>query len=50
MIERFGRLDGLVDNAGSTRFGPVSALTEAECDALFALDVRAPLLLAGRRR
>lgn len=48
VIERFGRLDGLVNNAGSAHFGQASAITEAECDAILALDVRAPLLLAGR--
>ncbi|MFJ9582647.1 SDR family NAD(P)-dependent oxidoreductase [Streptomyces acidicola] len=48
VIKRFGRLDGLVNNAGSAHFGPATAITEDGCDAILALDVRAPLLLAGR--
>ncbi|MFE2944569.1 SDR family NAD(P)-dependent oxidoreductase [Streptomyces sp. NPDC059255] len=48
VMGRFGRIDGLVNNAGSAHFGPAATISEAEYDAILALDVRAPLMLAGR--
>ncbi|MET7339032.1 SDR family oxidoreductase [Nonomuraea sp. NPDC005650] len=48
VVERYGRLDGLVNNAGSAHFGDATSISAAEYDAILALDVRAPLMLAGR--
>jgi NAD(P)-dependent dehydrogenase (short-subunit alcohol dehydrogenase family) len=46
-FEAFGRLDVLVNNAGISLPGPSNLLTVDQVDQLFALNVRAPLLLAG---
>lgn len=45
-IERFGRLDGLVNNASSFRPTPLGTITPAQWDELFAANARAPLFLA----
>ena len=44
-IERFGRLDGLVNAAGSTARGTLEETTAAMFDDMMAVNVRAPLLL-----
>ena len=46
VIERFGRLDALVNNASMFHPTPLGTITAAECDAMFAVNARAPLLLA----
>jgi NAD(P)-dependent dehydrogenase (short-subunit alcohol dehydrogenase family) len=46
-IDAFGRLDVLVNNAGTSHPGPSNLLTAADVDRVFALNVRAGLLLAG---
>jgi pteridine reductase len=43
---RFGRLDALVNNASIFHATPVGGITAAQCDAFFAINARAPLLLA----
>ncbi|MGH8214947.1 MAG: pteridine reductase [Rhodanobacteraceae bacterium] len=45
-ITRFGRLDALVNNASMFHPTPLGSITAAQCDALFAANARAPLLLA----
>lgn len=45
-IGRFGRLDGLVNNASAFHPTPVGAITPAQWDELFAANARAPLFLA----
>jgi len=40
VLERFGRLDILVNNAGDAEFGPLSEVSEAAFDRLFALNVK----------
>jgi pteridine reductase len=45
-VARFGRLDALVNNASIFRATPVGAITAAQCDEFFAVNARAPLLLA----
>lgn len=45
-IDRFGRLDGLVNNASAFFPTPLGAIPASDLDALFAVNVRAPLLLA----
>ncbi len=45
-IGRFGRLDGLVNNASGFTPTPIGAATPAQWDALFASNARAPLFLA----
>lgn len=45
--ESLGGLDVLVNNAGAAHGGPADAVTPADIDAVLALNVRAPLLLAG---
>jgi pteridine reductase len=45
-IERFGRLDGLVNNASGFAPTPIGSITPAQWDALFAANARAPLFLA----
>lgn len=47
VLGAFGRLDVLVNNAGRADFGPSEELTPEIIDGLLALNVRAPLLLAG---
>jgi 3-oxoacyl-[acyl-carrier protein] reductase len=37
----FGRVDILVLNAASARFGPVTSVTEADFDAMYAVNVKA---------
>ncbi|HEY3522958.1 MAG TPA: 3-oxoacyl-ACP reductase FabG [Candidatus Limnocylindrales bacterium] len=41
VIERFGRIDGLVNNAGLTQVGPFLGVTPAEWDAIIATDLSA---------
>lgn len=45
-LARFGRLDALVNNASTFHPTPLGTITAAQCDALFAANARAPLLLA----
>lgn len=45
-VARFGRLDGLVNNASAFRPTPLGAITTADWDDLFAANARAPLFLA----
>lgn len=44
-IARFGRLDVLVNNAGSFNFGPVHATTDAMLDEVLGISLRAPFRL-----
>lgn len=44
-MERFGRLDMLVNNAGSFNFGPVDQTTDAMLDEVLAISLRAPFRL-----
>jgi NAD(P)-dependent dehydrogenase (short-subunit alcohol dehydrogenase family) len=46
-LAALGRLDVLVNNAGVAHGGPAHELDAAEVDGVLALNVRAPLLLAG---
>lgn len=46
-VSELGSLDVLVNNAGVGHFGPSDKLTPEDVDATFAINVRAPLLLAG---
>ena len=46
-LQALGRLDVLVNNAGLSDPGPSNELTAERLDRLFAVNVRAPLLLAG---
>jgi NAD(P)-dependent dehydrogenase (short-subunit alcohol dehydrogenase family) len=46
-ISELGSLDVLVNNAGVGHFGPSDKLTPQAIDATFAINIRAPLLLAG---
>jgi pteridine reductase len=48
VVERWGRLDILVCSAGIFGRMPLGSVTEAEWDALFALNTRAPFFLAQR--
>ena len=41
VIDRFGRIDGLVNNAGRTQVGPFLALDPGEWDAVIATDLTA---------
>ncbi|HLO34637.1 MAG TPA: 3-oxoacyl-ACP reductase family protein [Candidatus Deferrimicrobium sp.] len=41
VLDRFGRLDGLVNNAGRTQVGPFLAIAPAEWDAVIATDLTA---------
>ena len=45
-IPRFGKLDALVNNAAAFFPTPFGEITAQQCDALFATNARAPLLLA----
>ncbi len=44
-VERFGRLDALVNNASGFFATPLGSITSCEWDALFAANARAPLFL-----
>lgn len=44
--ERFGGLDGLVSNAGVQRIGPLADYAVEDWDRVFAVNARAPWLLA----
>lgn len=46
VVARFGRLDALVNNAALFKPTPVGAFAADDVDALFAVNARAPLLLA----
>lgn len=46
-VERLGQIDVLVNNAGAENFTAADQLTAEEADDLWALNTRAPLLLAG---
>ena len=45
-LARFGRLDGLVNNASAFYPTPIGTVTAAQWDELFAANARAPLFLA----
>lgn len=45
-VARFGRLDALVNNASVFYATPVGGITAEQCDELFRVNARAPLLLA----
>lgn len=45
-VERFGRLDALVNNASSYYATPLGRITEQDWDTLFASNAKAPLFLA----
>lgn len=45
-VQRFGRLDGLVNNASAFHPTPLGTITAAQWDELFAANARAPLFLA----
>ncbi len=47
VLRELGSLDVLVNNAGVVHFGASDSLTAQDVDALLAINVRAPLLLAG---
>ena len=46
VVARFGRLDALVNNASIFHATPLGGITAAQCDEFFAVNARAPLLLA----
>ena len=46
IVARFGRLDALVNNASIFHATPLGEVSAAQCDAFFAVNARAPLLLA----
>jgi pteridine reductase len=45
-LDRFGRLDGLVNNASNFAPTPLGTITPADWEALTAVNARAPLLLS----
>ena len=45
-VARFGRLDALVNNASIFHATPLGGIAAAQCDEFFAINARAPLLLA----
>jgi pteridine reductase len=46
VVTRFGRMDALVNNASIFHATPLGEITAAQCDEFFAVNARAPLLLA----
>ncbi|MDR6592750.1 3-oxoacyl-ACP reductase family protein [Saccharothrix longispora] len=44
VVDRFGRIDVLVNNAGALRVGPIGELGPAEFEEVVAVNVRAPFL------
>jgi pteridine reductase len=46
VVAHFDRLDALVNNASIFHATPLGGITAAQCDAFFAVNARAPLLLA----
>lgn len=46
VLDHFGRLDGLVNNASAFFPTPIATLTAADFDRLMAVNARAPLLLS----
>jgi 3-oxoacyl-[acyl-carrier protein] reductase len=47
VLDEFGRIDILVNNAGIYPVGPTETLPDSDLDALLAVNVRAPHVLAG---
>jgi NAD(P)-dependent dehydrogenase (short-subunit alcohol dehydrogenase family) len=47
-IERLGKVDILVNNAAIYPPGPTEGMTDADFDAVFGLNVKAPFFLVGR--
>ena len=45
-VDRFGRLDALVNNASAFHATPVGHITDADWDVLFASNAKAPLFLS----
>lgn len=45
-VARFGRLDALVNNASIFHATPLGGIAATQCDEFFAVNARAPLLLA----
>jgi NAD(P)-dependent dehydrogenase (short-subunit alcohol dehydrogenase family) len=43
VVERFGRIDGLVNNAGVSSKGTIRDVDERELDTIFAVNCKAPL-------
>ena len=43
-VERFGRIDILINNAGRARGGPISRMSEEDFDSVFAVNVRGTFL------
>lgn len=46
VLATFGRIDGLVNNAGRNSFGDATTMSESEWDAFMALDLKAAWLCA----
>ncbi|MEM8854025.1 MAG: SDR family NAD(P)-dependent oxidoreductase [Pseudomonadota bacterium] len=44
-LDRFGRLDGLVNNAGTSNTFSIEAGDEADLDALWSINIKGPLFL-----
>lgn len=44
-LARFGRIDGLVNNAGIARFAPIEEAERTDLDAMAAVHILAPFLL-----